>query len=171
MLSSPIMTKSLKKHSGRLTIWELLVISIAVIVCLSLALAGRGRKIRGATEQFLAVAPQVQKALEGYAKDHEGRFPPDAMLTSLPKGLDKYLDITWEHTWNLDYDVHDNGSGGQFVCLEWCGPFSKPAYHGLCNKPEIRRKYGKGQPIPDYFNRIWLVRESAPIMPRKAKGS
>ncbi len=167
MLSSPIMPVHTKKHPSKLTIYELLVIGIAVAVCLSLALAGRGRKIRGATERFLEVIPRVAKALEDYAADHQGRFPPDAMKTACPQGLEpKY--IKWDHDWHLDYDVHDNGAGGKYVCIEWCGPFSKPAYHGLCNNVEMRRKYGRGEPVPDSLNRLWLVRESAQIMPLAA---
>jgi len=136
---------------------------ILISLLLALSLLGKGRRQREAYENFLARAPVVQEALERFAADHGGKFPPDGVHTGRPPGLgDQYL--AWQHAWNIDYEVYDNGHGGKYVCLEFCGPFNSPVYFALCRNPKYRRLYGRGQPIPGQSNRIWLVREQAPIM-------
>lgn len=135
-----------------------------VATMLFMATAGKGRRQREAYERFLVHAPLVTEALERFASDHDGAFPPDAMFTNSPQGLDDRY-IHWDSGWKIDYEVRDNGGGGQFVCLEFGGPFNERQYFGLCNVPEYRRKYGRGQPIPGQTNRIWLVREAATILP------
>jgi hypothetical protein len=120
----------------------------------------------GLPPHFLENAPRVQQALEAYAAKNQGMFPPDAIHNQRPQGLsDSFLH--WKRQWNIDYDVHDNGNGGKFICLEWCGPYTTPEYLGLCQKPELRRKYSRGQAIPDQINRIWVIRESAKVLPVK----
>lgn len=142
--------------------WEWWTLVLAVAVLIFLATWGKGRRERLAYERFLEVAPQVQAALERYAADHGGRFPPDAMMTSRPAGLnDGY--IRWHKSWKIDYEVHDNGNDGMSVCLEFCGPYDERLYFGLCKNPEYRRLYGRGQPIPGHINRIWLIAEHAEI--------
>jgi hypothetical protein len=143
--------------------WEWWVLAVLIGLCLALSLWGKGRRQRQAYDNFLARAPVVQAALERFAADHGGRFPPDGMHTSCPPGFeDRYL--AWDRRWNIDYDVYDNGRGGKYVCLEFCGPFKETVYGGLCRNPNYRRLYGRGQPIPGQLNRIWLIREQAPIM-------
>lgn len=148
--------------------WEISVLVVAVALLTALALVGMGRVEREAYQNFLRRAPMVQKALEHYARDHEGRFPPDAMFTYRPQGItEQYID--WDREWNIDYEVRGNGEGGQFVCLEFCGPYQKRRYYGLCNNPKYRAKYGRGEAIPGTANRIWMIRESAPIMPKEPR--
>ena len=145
--------------------WEWWTLVVAVALLVFLAAHGKGRRERLAYERFQEVAPQVQAALERFAADHQGRFPPDSMMTSRPRGLTERY-ISWDQTWKVDYEVHDNGQGGQAVCLEFCGPFAERHYFGLCRKPELRRLYGRGQPIPGQVNRLWVIREQAEIMDR-----
>jgi hypothetical protein len=143
--------------------WERWALVVLIGLCLTLSLLGKGRRQREAYENFLARAPVVQAALERFAADHGGKFPPDGVHTGRPPGFsDKYL--AWDRHWNIDYDVYDNGHGGKYVCLEFCGPFKDPVYFALCRNPENRRLYGRGQPIPGQMNRIWLIREQAPIL-------
>lgn len=151
-------------HPSHLRTWEKWTLLILCGGLFFLAAHGKGRKEREAYERFVELAPQVQAALERFAADHEGRYPPDAMHTARPLGLDdKY--IRWDQGWKIDYEVHPNGEGGKSVCLEFGGPFVQRYYFGLCRKPEYRRLYGRGQAIPGHFNRIWVVQESAQIMP------
>jgi hypothetical protein len=151
-------------HPRKLLRWEWWVLFLLATLCLVLAVAGKGRKQAIIYDDFLRRAPLIQEGLEAFAKEHEGRFPPDAMFTRRPAGLeDRY--IAWSDSWNIDYDVHPNDKGGWFVCLEFVGPYGQPEYFALCQKPDIRKNYGKGEPIPGHSNRIWLVRENAPIMP------
>ena len=152
---------------ARLSRWEFWIIAAVVSLCLVLSLMGKGRRQRQAYENFLEHASMIQQAAERFAADHGGKFPPDGMHTSAPWGLsEKYL--RWDRAWNIDYDVHDNGHGGRFVCLEYCGPYDETVYAGLCQNPKYRRLYGRGQPIPGHVNRIWLIREQAPIMEKTA---
>ena len=168
MIYSPIMSAAQASKAPRLGNLEIAIIILLAVVCLILALHGRGRRIRRAAQVFIATAPKVDQALEAFAKDHGGLFPPDAMHVGRPAGLsDKY--IHWKHEWNIDYEVHENGKGAKYICLEWCGPQPTPFYKGLCNQPQIRRKYSRGQPIPNQLNRIWLVRESARTLDLAAK--
>ncbi len=146
--------------------WEWILLTAAVGLCVALALISRGKADKHAYTRFLAAAPKIQAALEAYAADHQGRFPPDAMATNPPQGLHPDY-IWWSRGWAVDYEVHPNGKGGKFVCLEFLGPLRQKLYQGLCRKPELRRRYGRGQPIPGTMNRIWVIRESAPIMPRR----
>jgi hypothetical protein len=142
--------------------WEWWVLVLAVGLLIFLATYGKGRRERLAYERFLEVAPQVQAALERFAADHNGQFPPDAMMTNRPAGLtDNY--IKWRNSWKIDYEVHDNGQDGQTVCLEFCGPFDERLYFGLCKNPQYRRLYGRGQPIPGHVNRIWVISENANV--------
>ena len=145
--------------------WELAVIVAAVVLLLVLALAGKGRRQREAYENFLSRAPKIEAALRAYAADHDGRFPPDAMFTGMPQGMGPYID--WNERWKIDYEAHKNGKGGYYVCMEFCGPYKERLYFGLCNKPEYRAKYGKGQPVPGKVNRLWVVSEDAKLMPRE----
>ncbi|MFH1035483.1 MAG: hypothetical protein V1806_13320 [Pseudomonadota bacterium] len=143
--------------------WEWWILVLAVGLLVFLATYGKGRRERLAYEHFLQQAPLVQAALERFAADHDGQFPPDAMMTSRPAGLDDRY-IKWRKGWKIDYEVHENEQGGQAVCLEFCGPFDERLYYGLCKKPEYRRLYGRGQPIPGHVNRIWVISENAAIM-------
>jgi hypothetical protein len=148
--------------------WDWWTLVLLVVLLVFLASYGKGRRERLAYERFLEVAPQVQAALERYASGHDGKFPPDAMMTSRPIGLgDDY--IHWKLSWKIDYEVHENDRGGHLVCLEFCGPFEERHYFGLCRKPEYRRLYGRGQAIPGHVNRIWMIREDAPIMDMPAE--
>jgi hypothetical protein len=148
-----------------LLIWELLAIGLAVAILLVFSIAGKGRRERAAYQRFLERAPVIQAALERYAADNKGHFPPDGSFTNPPPGLDETY-IKWDPQWKVDYDVHPNGKGGMYVCMEFCGPYKERWYFGLCNNPEYRRNYGRGQAIPGKYNRIWVVREQAPIMPQ-----
>lgn len=143
--------------------WEWWTLVGLVILLVFLAVEGKDRKGREAYARFLETAPKVQAALERFADGHDGRFPPDAMFYNGPEGLTGDY-IKWDPTWKIDYEVHENGHDGNYVCLEFGGPFKERLYFGLCNNPEFRRKYGRGQPIPGQVNRIWLIREEAPIM-------
>ena len=145
--------------------WELAVIVAAVALLLGLALAGKGRRQRESYEDFLRRAPKIEAALLAFAKDHDGRFPPDAMFTGMPQGMGPY--IKWDERWKIDYEAHENGSGGHYVCMEFCGPYKERLYFGLCNKKKYREKYGKGQPVPGVVNRLWVVRESAELVPQE----
>lgn len=81
--------------------WEWWILVLAVGLLVLLAAHGKGRRERLAYERFLELAPQVQEALERFAADHNGQFPPDAMMTSRPAGLtDKY--IKWRKTQELE---------------------------------------------------------------------
>lgn len=165
MLYSAIMPSAIHTtHPSELRPWERWALILSTLVLVFLAIHGKGRKERDAYERFLENAPRVAAALERFAADHQGRFPPDAMHTAQPLGLDERY-IQWEKEWKIDYEVHDNGQGGRTVCLEFGGPFVRRYYFGLCRKPEYRRLYGRGQPIPGQINRIWVIRESAEIMP------
>lgn len=149
--------------------WEWWILALAVGLLIFLATWGKGRRERLAYERFLEVAPQVQAALERFAADHGGRFPPDAMMTSRPAGLDdKY--IHWRKSWKIDYEVHDNEQDGLAVCLEFCGPYDERLYFGLCKNPEYRRRYGRGQAIPGHVNRIWVISENAQILEEAPPG-
>lgn len=155
-------------HPRNLLRWEWWVLLLLVALCLFLAVVGRGRRQARIYDDFLSRALVVQESLESFAKDHQGRFPPDAMFTRRPSGLnDRY--IAWSDSWHIDYDVHPNEKGGKFVCLEFVGPYGYPEYFALCLDPQLRKKYGKGEPIPGRANRIWLVREDAPIMPKNTQ--
>lgn len=155
-------------HPRNLLRWEWWVLFLLVALCLVLAVAGRGRKQARIYDDFLRRAPLIQESLEAFAKDHGGRFPPDAMFTRRPAGLDDSY-IAWSENWNIDYDVHPNQAGGWLVCLEFVGPYGEPEYFALCQDPAIRKYYGKGEPIPGHSNRIWLVRENAAVMPKNQR--
>lgn len=142
---------------------EWIILAAVIALCLVLANVNKGRREKHAYQNFIIRSERVQNALERFAADHGG-YPPDAMFTGAPKGLSpKY--ISWCPSWKIDYEVHPNGHGGKYVCLELCGPFKERLYYGLCNKPKMRKLYGRGQPIPGYLNRIWLIKEDAPILP------
>lgn len=162
------MDSNRRLHPPTLHWVEWLVVIALVLVCLVLGVKGLGRKNKNAYQVFGETAPQIQAALERFAADHQGCFPPDAAPNRPPRGFtDEY--IPWRPEWKIDYEAKDNGSGGAFVCLEFGGPYRRQQYLKLCEDPEIRRRYGRGQPIPNQRNRIWVVRENAPIMFRDCR--
>lgn len=154
--AAPISPASFKR-------WDLWALVLLLAVSLFLAVQGKTRRERAPVLLFLERAGHIELALEGFAQTHGGAFPPDAFTTSRPPGLtDRHL--TWDKRWLIDYEVHPNGKGGSFVCLEFIGPHGVPIYRGLCRKPELRRDYGRGQAIPKTDNRIWVIRENAKIL-------
>lgn len=143
--------------------WE--IWAVAIIALALTALAVHGKQIHSAKnyEQFIKNAQVIEEALNKYAEEHGG-YPSDACAYGRPPGLNtRYM--RWKREWNIDYEVRDNGRGNAFVCLEYCGPEGAVRYKGLCVKNEIRSKYAKGQPIPGEINRIWVIKESAKILP------
>lgn len=146
---------------NRAEIWAVVLLGLALTIT---AFVGMNRKENEAYDRFLVRAPKIQSALESFAADHGGRFPPDSMFTRRPQGLSNEY-ISWDPTWNIDYEVRENGSGGHYVCLEFCGPYQKRRYFGLCNQPDMRKAYAQGQAIEGNDNRLWLIRENAAIMP------
>lgn len=141
---------------------ELVIIALAVLVCVVLALRGQDRMNRNAENAFLAAASLMHMGLEAYSADNHGCFPFDAGPAERPWGLsDKY--VKWDKDWKIDYDAKDNGKGGFFVCMEFGGPYRSHRYRKLCEDPELRRLYGDGRGIPHHRNRIYVVREQAPI--------
>ncbi|MEW5914312.1 MAG: hypothetical protein AB1814_17295 [Thermodesulfobacteriota bacterium] len=140
------------------------MLALLLAVSLLLAVYGKLRREPEPVLLFLDRAERIEAALERFAADHHGAFPPDAFSVKRPYGLeDRY--IKWRESWLIDYEVHPNGRGGEYVCLEFVGPRGKREYLGLCDNPEIRRRYGRGQAIPRCDNRIWVIREQARIMP------
>lgn len=163
MLYSPtIMDAAGQPIAPRLHVYEKWTLAVLVTLFVVMAVEGMGRKERDMYQQWLDHAQAVTQALERFAADHDGRFPPDAMSCERPSGLDDSY-IRWNPNWRIDYEVRANEQGGDLVCLEFGGLLRERRYFGLCNQPELRRLYGRGQPIPGYINRIWVVREQAPI--------
>ena len=89
--------------------WETAAIAVAVALLLVLALAGKGRRQRQVYEIFQRRAANVEAALEEFAEDHQGRFPPDAMFTGMPQGLRPY--IRWDEKWKIDYEAPSQRQG------------------------------------------------------------
>ncbi len=116
--------------------------------------------------EFMQRAEQIGRALEAFAADHGGRYPSDGIHNHPPPGLSpKYIE--WSEEWNIDYEVHDNGRGGNYVALEFLGRYEKDrsfSSSGLTRDPEKRKRYGRGQPIPGSLGRIWVFYEEAPIL-------
>ena len=145
--------------------WAVLLCLLIFITVLAVVQTLRGRE--APFQEFAARAARVGQALEAFARDHGGCYPYDGVDNQAPPGLSpQYID--WQEEWNIDYEVHPNGSGGYYVALEYLGRYKKNRdYHalGLANNPVYRKKYGRAQPIPGELTRIWVYHESAPICP------
>jgi hypothetical protein len=145
--------------------WRILLVLMAFISVLAIVQTIKSRE--APFREFAARAAQIGQALEAFARDHGGCYPPDGIDNQAPPGLSpKYLD--WREDWNVDYEVHPNGHGGHFAALEYLGRYKKNrAYHalGLTKNPIYRQKYGRAQHIPGQLTRIWVFHESAPICP------
>jgi len=116
-------------------------------------------------EEFRTRAREIGQALEAFAVDHQGMYPPDAQGTDSPHGLSPRY-IQWDLRWNIDYEVHPNGAGGNYVGLEFRLPHREgktPPYSMLTQNPEFRKLYGKGERIPGKRGRIFIFHESALI--------
>jgi len=143
--------------------WILIGLFMAGIAAAAVLQTVQGRE--GHYKEFIRRAEIIGRAMEAFARDHQGRYPGDGQNTQSPPGLSpNYLE--WKEEWNIDYEVHENGRGGKYIALEYLGLY-KPGqtYHssGLTRDPEKRRLYGKGQRIPGSLNRIWVYYEEAPI--------
>ena len=146
--------------------------ALALILALSLGLALKGYYLREPhpVRVFLERAEIIDQAARRFADDHGGAFPPDGIITRRPAGLDDRY-IHWDDRWLIDFEAAPNGKGSHYVCLEFTGPNGRHEYRRLCANPEFRRRYGAGQPIPGYENRIWVIAEEARIHhPPKDKG-
>jgi hypothetical protein len=146
---------------------------VGIIIALSLAIgwARVDHRMVKAYASFQDMAPMVQKALEHFAQDHDGRFPPAVAPGLRPPYLSsKYID--WNPEWGIAYDArpkvkpdgryHRNDC---YVCLEFMPPPSHKDFHRLCRYKQLRAQYGRGQSIPGESNRIWVIRESAKVLP------
>jgi hypothetical protein len=145
--------------------WGILLVLMAFISVLAIVQTNKSRE--APFRQFADRAVQIGLALEAYARDRGGCYPPDGIDNQAPRGLSpKYIE--WREEWNVDYEVHPNGSGGHFAALEYLGRYKKERkYHalGLTNNPAYRQKYGRAQLIPGELTRIWVFQESVPICP------
>lgn len=157
MSDLPLNTPSTMKR------WEILAVAVLALALTALAVHGRQKHSAEVYDQFIKNAAIIEEALAKYAEEHGG-YPSDACAYGRPPGLNtRYM--RWKREWNIDYEVRDNKHGGIFVCLEYCGPEGGVRYKGLCDKKNYRIKYPKGQPIPGEINRIWVIKESAKILP------
>jgi hypothetical protein len=143
--------------------WLIMVVLMVVITVLAIVQTIRGRE--APFKKFASRAALIGQALEVYARDHGGCYPPDGFDNQAPPGLSpKY--IQWQEDWNVDYEVHSNGRGGVYLALEYLGHYNKKyANHalGLTRNLEYRQKYGQAQRIPGWNTRIWVFREQAPV--------
>lgn len=158
-----------KKSYLGLSPWEWGVLLVLMVFISVLAIVQTLKSREAPFQQFASRAAQVGEALEAYARDHGGCYPPDGIDNQAPPGLSPgYID--WREEWNVDYEVHPNGRGGHFAALEYLGRYKKNReYHalGLCKNPAYRRQYGRAQHIPGQLTRIWVFHESAPICPAR----
>ena len=146
--------------------WGIILVLMAVITILAIVQTIRGREAH--FKEFASRAVRIGQALEAYARDQGGCYPPDGGGNQAPPGLSpKY--IPWPIEWNVDYEVHPNGHGGYYLALEYLGRYNKkysnPAL-GLTANPEYRKQYGRAQRIPGWPTRIWVFHEQAPICAR-----
>lgn len=143
--------------------WGIILVLMAVITVLAIVQTIRGRE--APFKEFASRAVRIGRALEAYARDQGGCYPPDGVDNQAPPGLSpKY--ISWQEDWNVDYEVHPNGLGGYFLALEYLGRYNrKYSNHalGLTRNPEYRKKYGQAQRIPGWNTRIWVFHEQAPV--------
>jgi hypothetical protein len=162
-----IVSKKMQKDKAYLGLsrleWVITLTLMAIIAVVAVVQTLRGRE--APYKEFIEHAGLIGQALGSFARDHGGRYPDDGIDNHSPPGLSpKY--ILWKETWNIDYEVHDNGHGGEYIALEFLGPYQeKEAYHasGLTRNSEMRKLYGRGQLIPGKTNRIWVFFEEAPI--------
>jgi len=146
------------------TLVELLIVILVVATLAAIAIpAFQGAKERALYAQFQANAHQIGVALEHFAIDHQGRYPQDGFFMSPPAGGFSPGYINWSADWRIDYEVHNNGSGGNYIGLEFYYPGE--GYRALCDNPVNRASYPHGDPIPGQKNRIWIFHERAEIMP------
>lgn len=146
--------------------WEFWAVLVLSVLLLGLALHGKDRHHKKAITQFISTAQDIQAALDKFAAEHDGGYPPDAVAYRRPLGLNtRYL--RWKPEWHIDYEVGDNDNGGHYACLEFCGPEGAAYYEGLCSDARLRRDYPRAEPIPGHRNRIWLIKESAKIITPK----
>jgi len=142
--------------------WEWWALGLILAFCLGLALRGYYLREPHPVRVFLERAQAIEAAARRFAAEHGGAFPPDGVITRRPKGLsDRY--IKWNDAWLIDFEAAPSPGGGYYVCLEFTAPHGRHEYQGLCKNPEYRRRYGEGQPIPGYDNRIWVIEENARI--------
>lgn len=146
------------------TLVEMLIVVAVIATLAAIAIpALLGARERALYAQFQGNAHQIGVALERYAIDHNGRYPKDGMFFDAPPDGFNPGYINWSLDWRIDYDVHGNGNGGNYVGLEYYYPGQ--GYQGLCNNATNRANYPHGEPIPGTGNRIWIFHESGPIMP------
>ena len=142
--------------------WIILITLTVIISILAVVFTIKGREAH--YKAFRERAALIGQALESFARDHGGQYPPDGIDNQSPPGLSPGY-IQWREEWNIDYEVHENGHGGNYVGLEYLGLYEKGMKYnaaGLTRNPELRKKYGRGEPIPGKLNRIWIYHEEAP---------
>jgi hypothetical protein len=145
--------------------WEMAITLILIVLVSLLAIIQTLRAREAPYQQFIDRAQEIASALEAFAREHGGCYPDDGRDNQSPPGLSPGY-IQWKEEWNIDYEVHDNGHGGNYVALEYLGRYKKNReYHalGLTLDPQNRKRYGQGQRIPGKNARIWVFYEEAPI--------
>jgi prepilin-type N-terminal cleavage/methylation domain-containing protein len=146
------------------TLVELLIAVAVIAILAAIAIPTLvGARQRSLYAQFQGNAHQIGVALENYAIDHGGKYPRDGMFFGPPPDGFAPGYVNWNQGWQIDYEVHDNGSGGQYVGLEYFYPGE--GYQALCNNAANRVSYSHGEAIAGTKNRMWIFHESAEIMP------
>lgn len=117
---------------------------------------------------FVGTARTIGSSLEVFAQIHRNRYPRDGFLFNAP-GNDTTIwtrdsGLPWLSEWKIDYEVHGNGSGANYVGLSYQGNklTGESLFAVHTNIPNSRSQYGKGESIPGTRELIFIFYEGVP---------
>ncbi len=117
---------------------------------------------------FVATARTIGSSLEVFSHTHRGRYPQDGFLFNAP-GNDTTVwnrdsGLFWLPGWKIDYEVHGNGSGSNYVGLSYQGNkrFGESLFAVHTNIQNSRSEYGRGETIPGTRELIFIFYEGVP---------
>lgn len=117
---------------------------------------------------FVATARSIGSSLEVFSHTHRGRYPRDGFLFNAP-GNDSMVwnrdsGLIWLPQWKIDYEVHDNGNGANYVGLSYQGNkrFGESLFAVHTNIANSRNEYGRGETIPGTRELIFIFYEGVP---------
>jgi hypothetical protein len=161
-----------KGLAGR-RVWAL--ITAVLLVVIALRAGGQIFGMARGYAEFKQRAPILAELLRDYAKKHgaypapvslaRGAFLSQNPLTQPPPGFPSQK---WNPAWKILYNTRAIYEPGRrvkrsWICLEYVGPGHHPNLNFQITSPAKRKKYGRGQMIPGFPSRWWLIDEDAPI--------